>query len=128
MTDMPVRGPRKTWTLPIGEPNVGLTVTLSYGDPGRRWGACWYGRGVSGCRTPWGALWRAWRFRNFTLSEHSRWHQKFKVCNVKNFFRHAQRARSPRLNRCDTRETDVPGLGEWVSSAHRWRGFDDHGQ
>lgn len=64
MTEQASRGPQHTWTLPfLGEPSVGLTVTLRYGDPygTRRWGAVWYGSGTSHCRTPWGALWRARR-------------------------------------------------------------------
>lgn len=68
----PAQGPRRTWRLPIGEPHVGLTVTVSYDGPGRGWGACWYGRGVGCCWTPWGALWGAWRFHRTRHAEAGR--------------------------------------------------------
>lgn len=54
-------GPRRTWTLPLGEPIVGLNVTVAYSGRGRGWEAVWYGRGGGCCWTPWGALWGAWR-------------------------------------------------------------------
>lgn len=65
LTTLAGRGPRKSWSW--RHPRHPLFVTLSYGDPGRRWGAVWYGRGVCNCRTPWGALWRAWRWSKVPL-------------------------------------------------------------